>query len=167
MRFLVARTDPAAIATVLLVQTCNPDLLGHVARAVRRRFPQAKLTVLVQRGMTPYLPPLPVDEQIENVAEQKRETMRQLRARRFDAVCFIESGEKGFWKLKLLPFFLSPKAIWLYDRLARPTPMSFSAALAYLLTPLTAARSPITARRLAVPVTFYRLWRFYRRRTSR
>jgi len=164
MRFLFRQVDPASVRSVLVVQTCNPDLLRHVVADVKNRFAKAKVTVLIQRGMMPYLPPMPADEIQENPATGKRELLRRLRARRFDAACVTWSGEHGFWKLKLLPFALGVRAIWAYDRLANPTPIGAGNIGRRLRNVGPANVARLNSRRLMAPLTFWRLWGFYRKR---
>ncbi len=167
MMFLWRRPAPERMRTVLVVQTCNADLLGHVVAEARRQFSQAKLTVLVQKSMEPYLPELAADEQLSNTATGQAALVKQLRARRFDAVCIIEAGERGYRKLKLLPFLLRPQGAWLYDRLARPWPLSVNQAFRLWLRRLGSEHWPLTVRRLTAPLTAWRLWRYYRRRMSK
>ncbi|HPQ70673.1 MAG TPA: hypothetical protein PKW95_16225 [bacterium] len=167
MMFLWRRPAAERMRTVLIVQTCNADLLGHVVAEARQRFARAKITVLVQKGMEPYLPELAADERLINPVAGQAALVRQLRARRFDAVCIVEGGERGFWKLKLLPFLLRPQGVWLYDRIARPWPLSMSQAARLWLRRFGPEHSPLTARRLAAPLTAWRLWKFYRQRISK
>ncbi len=167
MMFLWRRPAAENMRTVLIVQTCNSDLLGHVVAEARRRFVQAKITVLVQKGMEPYLPALDCDERLINPAAGQTALVKQLRARRFDVVCIVEAGERGFRKLKLLPFLLRPQGVWLYDRIARPWPLSVRQALRLWLRRFGSERSPLTIRRLAAPLTAWRLWKFYRQRISK
>jgi hypothetical protein len=164
MRFLFRQIDPASVQSVLVVQTCNPELLQHVAADAKKRFANAKVTVLIQRGMRPFLPPQLSDEVWENQTTGRRKLLRRLRARRFDAACVIWSGERGFWKLKLLPFALGVRAVWAYDRLAKPTRLGLGNISRRLgdVGPANVAR--LNSRRLMAPITFWRLWRFYRKR---
>jgi hypothetical protein len=166
MSFLFRRLDPAEVRSALVIQTCNHDLFGHVVADARRRFTSARIGVVIQRGMSLYLPPLPVDETWENLRDERSELVGILRKRRFDVVCIVGSGERGFWKLKLLPLLLGAKSVWLYDRHARPKPLSL-AQLGDLARGLFGGFSyRLDSRRLLAPVTFWRLWRFYRRRKS-
>jgi len=164
MRFLFAKTEPRTARRVLVVQTANPDLFVYVLRDAREFFPEAEIAALVQKGMDVYLPdPLPADRILNNEPMRRRELIAALRVARYDAVCVIESGETGFWKLKLLPVLLNPPAVWVYDRRAAPRALSLSALLA-----LSAGRKKgaafLTPRRLAAPGIFLDCWRFFRRR---
>lgn len=166
MRFLFGRVDPSSIKTVLIIQTCNPDLLAHVAVDVRERFPQVEnICLLIQRGMTPYLPRMKVDRIFENMREHRRRLISDLRAEHYDAVCFVESGEAGFWKLKLLPLLLSPRTVWVYDKLAQAAVLNLRELGRFFQTVFSGQMPTMTTRRMMTPFTFWRLWRFYRRRT--
>ena len=168
MRFLWHRAEPDSMRNVLLVQTCNPDLLAHVAAEARRRFPRARLTALLQKGMRPYLPAeLPVDETIDNPSGGKRELLRRLRAGRFEAICLIESGEPGFWKLKLLPWILGPRAVLVYDRNGRAAWFDPRSVLAGFSGGFVGRPKILTRRRLAAPLIYWRCRMFYRQRMKK
>ncbi|NLH47589.1 MAG: hypothetical protein GX444_03185 [Myxococcales bacterium] len=165
MRFLWSRTEPDSLRDILLVQTCNPDLLAHVAAEARRRFPRARLTALLQKDMRPYLPAdLPVDQTIDNPRGGKRGLLRRLRAGRFDAVCLIESGESGFWKLKLLPWILGSRAVLVYDRFGSAAWLEPRSVLAGFGGGLAGRPKILTRRRLAAPLIYWQCRRFYRQR---
>jgi hypothetical protein len=165
MKFLNATFDPIAMQNVLLVQTCNPDLLTHIAADARQRFPRARLVLLLQKGMRQYLPlALPVDELIENPRHGKRALLRQLRAARFEAICLVESGEPGFWKLKMLPLLLCSRAVLVFDRTGRSTWFGLTTLLVRLGGRFDGQRQLLTRRRLAAPLIFLQCWLFYRRR---
>jgi hypothetical protein len=156
-----------SVRNALLVQTCNPDLFAHVIRDARRRFPHARLTVLRQRGMAAHLSPdLPVDEWLDNPSAGRAAFARRLRRRGFDSACYVESGEPGFWKLKLLPWFGAPSAVFVYDRNAEATALNPATLAARLLGDWAAAPSLLTPRRIAAPAILWQCWRFYRRRIS-
>ena len=164
MRYLLRQVVPDDVRSVLTVQTCNADLLGHVVADAQRRFPHASHTVLFQRGMQPYLPQMAGVELIENLEGGRQELLRGLRARAFEAVCVVASGEKGFWKLKLLPFVLNPGSIWAYDRLAEPKLLTLQG----LGTLVFGRREPLlTPRRTLAPLIFLDLVLYYRRRRKR
>lgn len=166
MRFLFAKAEPREAQRVLVVQTANADLFLHVLRAVRERFPAAELTALIQKGMRENLPEiLPVEKACLNDPAHRRELLAALRAARFDVVCLIESGESGYWKLKLLPVLLRPRAAYVYDRRAAARLLSLAAA-PVLLWSRRKSRPLLTSRRLAAPVILFQCWRFYRRRRT-
>jgi len=167
MKFLFQRHEPPPTASILIVQTCNPDLLVHVVRDLRHRFPAGRLSLFIQRGMRPFLPELPVDEIWENHPEERRESVRRMREMRFDLAAITESAEHGFWKLKLLPLIIAPRSIWVYDRMARVRRLSLAVLLAAWTRGIGNAESKLTLRRLAAPVIFWQVWRFYRKRTRR
>jgi hypothetical protein len=165
MRFLLQRYEPERVQTALIVQTCNSDLFTHVVRDARRRFASAHLVVLRQKGMRELLPAdLPADEWLDNPHGGKRDLLRDLRGRRFDAVCFVDSGESGFWKLKSLPWLLHPRAVYVYDRRAQPTHLSIARAFATLSVNSASTAALLTRRRLLSPLIFWQCWRFYRER---
>ncbi len=164
MRYLLRQVVPDDVRSVLTIQTCNADLLGHVVADAQCRFPYASHTVLFQRGMQPYLPKMAGVELIENLEGGRWDLVRFLRTRVFEAVCIVASGEKGFWKLKFLPFVLNPGSIWVYDRLAVPKLLTLQGIGTLVFGP----REPLlTQRRTFAPLIFLDLLLYYWRRRKR
>lgn len=106
---------------ILVVQTCNPNLLEYVIKDVKARFSGAHITVLLQPHMKGYLSEevLANCEILVNPKSKRIKVLRELRRHKYKWVVFTLSGESGFWKLKILPFALFPSKPLAYDRLAR------------------------------------------------
>ncbi|MDP8256351.1 MAG: hypothetical protein P9M14_11430 [Candidatus Alcyoniella australis] len=134
MRFLLSRgaqtDDPGR---VLIVQTCNPNLLEYVIVDARKRWPGADLSVLLQRGMREHVRLPQGVRGLDNPAGGHGQFARELRSERFDLIAFSGVRDPGYWKLRLLPFYLNPPRIALYDRHARPADLGLAGLLATLL----------------------------------
>ncbi|MFN2547195.1 MAG: hypothetical protein ABR567_07180 [Myxococcales bacterium] len=110
-----------------MVQTSGPERLVRAIDKVRETHPALRLTVLLQRAMAASVPPRRDVEYIENEGPTPG-FVRRLRARGFRTVFVLYTNEPGFWKLKVLPFFLGAATIlainenldWFPISLARP-----------------------------------------------
>jgi hypothetical protein len=109
-RFLLSRVDLASARKGVLVQSGSAHLLARAVDTIRSRLPHLELTVLQQRGMQDRLRQRADVRYIDNIGS-KRSLVRELRANEFDIAFVLYSNEGGFWKLKLLPFFLATKGV--------------------------------------------------------
>jgi hypothetical protein len=110
VRFLLADGNVSAAKTVLVVQTGAPDLLIKAVDVVRTTLPAASITVLLQRNMADKVPARLGIEYLENLGSKRALTQR-LRDRRFDVAFVLYVNQPGFWKLKLLPFFIGARHV--------------------------------------------------------
>jgi hypothetical protein len=110
LRFLTAQVDLTAARKGLLVQSGSADLLAKAIDLLRTKLPDLELTVLRQRGMEERFP-LRTDVHYRDNDGSKLQMLRALRASRFDVVFVLYSNESGFWKLKLLPYFLAAEGV--------------------------------------------------------
>jgi hypothetical protein len=110
VRFLLGDGNVSTAKTVLVVQTGAPDLLLKAVDVVRTTLPAASITVLLQRNMTDRVPLREGIAYLENIGS-KRAMMRRLRDRRFDVAFVLYVNQPGFWKLKLLPFFIGARHV--------------------------------------------------------
>lgn len=155
---------------ILVVQTCNPNLLEYVIKDVKARFPESQLTILLQPQMKQYLSDevLAGCEILVNPKSKRTKILRELRRHRYKCVVFALSGESGFWKLKMLPIALFPSKPLAYDRLARPISLKPTGLARWtkesLLSPIQPFVNPknIFRKIAAVPVALY-LSAFYTR----
>lgn len=122
MRFLLSRgRHSGEPGKVLLIQTCNPNLLEYVVGDASRRWPSADITVLLQRNMRQYVRIGEGLNALDNPESGKRAFAKGLKRERFDLVALTAVRDPGFWKLKLLPLYLNPPRLVIYDRHARHT----------------------------------------------
>jgi ADP-heptose:LPS heptosyltransferase len=127
LRFLNSDGDVARAASGLLIQTGSPALLVRAVRTIRERCPRLELTVLRQRGMGEQVVHEPGVTYLDNEGS-KVELMRQLRAQSFDVVFVLYSNEGGFWKLKLLPYFVGAANVLAYNENLDSFPVSLRTA---------------------------------------
>lgn len=109
---------------VLLVQTANPDLTDIVLDSLIGQYGVENVTFFRQKGMEGHLKNRQTLTILENGKKSRLKTARQLRKMEFDIVAIILSGEKGFWKLKMFPFFYYPTRTVLFDRFGKCTKLS-------------------------------------------
>jgi len=176
MKFMFRRRAAADPRSVLLIQTCNPNLLEYVVRDLLDRLPDSKLTVLLQRNMRSYVIERPGVEYLDNPAQGGRAFASTISARRFDLMAFVLSGEAGYWKLKLLPFICDPIRVLVYNRMAQPRELNLFRA-GRVLYDMAGSMSggarpgPVTGRRalrkLLAPAILTYLALFYWRRNSK
>ena len=176
MRFLLARDSDRPVRRVLVVQTANPNLLDHVTRDVRERYPDARVEALLQRGMRPWIVFRDGVTYFDNPEGGRRAFLDRLRAERYDLVVTILSGEPGYWKLKLLPLLIGPGQVRVYDRFARPFALNVYSLAGYVSEVgggIAGAANPggltprVVLRKLAAPfLVLYLLAFLWRRRLA-
>jgi len=153
---------------ILIVQTCNPNLLEYVIKDVKARYPESQLTLFLQLQMREYLSDetLAGCEVLTNPKAKRNKILRELRKHKYKLVVFALSGEAGFWKLKMLPFALLPAKPLAYDKLARPISLKPKGLLRWTTESLFAPIQPLVNPKnifrkiAAVPVALY-LTAFY------
>lgn len=91
----------------------------HALKELMDKFGARSVTFLVQRNMRPFLDIPENITSIDNADKDRISFARSLKRNRYDGVCIVQSGEPGFWKLKLLPLYLMPKIFFAYDRHGR------------------------------------------------
>ena len=114
LSFLASDGDVSRARTGLVVQTASADLLAKAVDQLRTALPQLELTVLRQREMDDRLRTRAEVQYLDNLGS-KVEMVRSLRSRQFDVVFVLYTHEGGFWKLKLLPYFLAAKTVVFFD----------------------------------------------------
>ena len=154
MSFLLSREAAAEEpGRVLIVQTCNPNLLDYVIDDALRRWPAAELSVLLQRNMRQHVRLPQRVRALDNPELGQAAFARGLRGQRFDLVAYVSSGEPGFYKLKLLPLYLDPPRLMVYDRHARPTDLGLAGLIGQTLAGIGLAGGPRRLlRRLLAPL---------------
>jgi hypothetical protein len=115
--------DELSARTVLIIQTGAADVLARAVESVCARAPEAAVTVLLQRNNRTRVPLRPGVEYLDNDGS-KRELVRSLRARNFDAVFVLYTNQPGYWKLKLLPFALGARTLFAVDERLAWLPIS-------------------------------------------
>jgi hypothetical protein len=145
MRFLFPKTLPDN-PRILLIQTGNPNLTDVILDGLSERYGENAITFFSQRNMSGYLKPRDGIERIENPASNRWNLIAELRRRRFDLIGIVDSGERGFWKLKLLPFVLDPGQFIVFDRSATATAFSFGQ-----MRSLLPGKQETAARRILAP----------------
>ena len=175
MKFLLQRAPEKEAGRVLVVQTCNPNLLDHVTKDVLSRHPGAEVEVLLQRGMRPWIVLQEGVNYLDNPEADRAEMVKRLRRRRYDLVVVTLSGEAGYWKLRLLPFGLDPRQVRVYNRHAQSFVLNvFNVAgyAAQIAGGVAGAANPAgltirsLARKLAAPLTALYLACFLWRRRA-
>ena len=127
LHFLNSDGDVTHASSGLLIQTGSPTLLVKAVRSIRERCPGIELTVLRKRGMGEQVDHVPGVTYLDNEGS-KLELTKQLRARRFDVVFVLYSNEGGFWKLKLLPYFVGAASVLAYNENLDSFPVSLRTA---------------------------------------
>jgi len=135
--------------SILIVQTCNPNLLEYVVKDVKERHPDMKPTLFLQPQMKDYMSPETLQgcEVIVNPKSKRRRVIRELRKHGYKRVAFVLSGEPGYWKLKLLPFLLFPARPLAYDRHARPISLKPTGVARWLVESVFAPIRPLVSPR--------------------
>ena len=113
LRFLTSNGNLTGARSLLVIQSGPAELLVELIARVRQTYPEASLSVLLQRGIADALVALPEPgavEYLENMGS-RAEQVRRLRARGFDGVFVMYSDHPGYWKLKLLPFLLGAGSV--------------------------------------------------------
>jgi len=123
LSFLTSDGDVSRARTGLLIQTGSADLLAKAIDQLRSVLPEMALTVLRQREMDDRLRTRADVRYLDNLGS-KVELLRSLRSSHFDVVFALYSNEGGFWKLKLLPYFVAPKAVIFFDEDLRWFPVT-------------------------------------------
>lgn len=118
---------------VLLVQTANPNLTDIVLDQLIQKYGSENITFYRQRGMENYLKKRPSIKVIENPQKGRLKAARHLRRQKYDLAAMILSGEKGFWKLKTLPFYCNPKSIVLFNRIGESRKFSGQQMIDWIL----------------------------------
>lgn len=148
---------------ILIVQTCNPNLLEYVIKDVKARYPDSQLTLFLQPQMREYLSDeaLAGCEVLVNPKTKKGKILRELKRHGYKIVVFTLSGETGFWKLKMLPFALLPAKPVAYDRLARLISLKPRRVMRWAVESLFAPIQPLVNPKnifrkiAAVPIVLY------------
>ena len=131
MRFL-SSTELPDKPKVLIVQTANPNLTDHIIDALISEFGQDRVALFRQKGMAPYMIKRDGFQIIQNEKGGRLKTARNLKNDLFDIVCFANTDEPGFWKMRLLPFYCNPKSIYIYDRFGKRKEISKREVLSFL-----------------------------------
>ena len=114
LRFLFSGGGVAPAPKLLVVQSGPAELLGELVARVRTVHADARVTVLLRRGLDELPEPMraiPGVEYVENLGPRWR-TVRDLRSRRFDGAFVLHANHPGYWKLKLLPFALGVPTVY-------------------------------------------------------
>jgi hypothetical protein len=100
---------------VLVVQTVNSPIFEKILRVVLRRFEDAEIELAIRPEMEKRLPKNH-DCRLWLIDRDKRaEFIGELKSRYFDTVVVGWCAQRGFWKLKLLPFLLGPRRVLVYN----------------------------------------------------
>lgn len=173
MKFLFSRQNDRQAKRILIVQTCNPNLLDHVTKDVLKEFSHAQVEVLLQRNMREWITFHEGISYFDNPEGDRKELIGKLKEARYDLVVIIVSGEPGYWKLKLLPWVIDPRAVRVYNRLAQWSGLDFFSLGRFLADILAGAMGVANPRgltlksalrKLAAPLVFVYLLYFLRRR---
>lgn len=112
------------VRRVLLVQTANPPAFNGILCAVRRRFHEAEIILAIHPETEKTLPRDHGCRICFINRKGKRECVRELRSLQCDTVIACFCAERGFWKLKLLPFLLGPRQFLIYNENADAYPLN-------------------------------------------
>lgn len=161
---------------VLVVQTANAILTDRLLDEIIRIHGLPNVTFLRQRNMASYLQERPGLRVMENVNRGRLAFARKLRKEGFDRIISLDSGEPGFWKLKLLPLFCNPWRHTLYDQNGACRPAGAGPMLAAVAGGMLHKDEPARRlrrwRRVLAPILFlwsavgFGLLRFKRTRRS-
>lgn len=103
-----------AMGTVLVVQSGPVELALEVATRLRALFPGCKVEGLIREHDVDAVAPDAFDRVTAVRWEDRFQVVRQLRARRFDAVAVLLSG-RGSRSFLLLPYVLRTSAILMFN----------------------------------------------------
>jgi hypothetical protein len=103
-----------ATSSVLVVQTGPVELALEVATRIRTLFPGCKVEGLVRDNDVAAVTPDVFDRLTVVRWEERIQIVRELRARRFDAVAMLASGQ-GSRSFQLLPYLLRTGAILVFN----------------------------------------------------
>ena len=103
-----------AMGTVLVVQSGPVELALEVATRLRALFPGCKVEGLIRENDVDAVRPEVFDRIVPVRWEDRIQVVRQLRARRFDAVAVLLSGQ-GSRSFLLLPYLLRTGAILMFN----------------------------------------------------
>jgi hypothetical protein len=101
-------------SSILVIQSGQPSLAVQAVDAARVRFPETTLSLLVRRDALAALPGWGDVEVIQNEGPRPS-FVGALRARQFDRVVFLASGQPGFWKLQALAGILGAREVYAVD----------------------------------------------------
>jgi len=94
----------------LLIQSGSPLVVARALPALRARLPDLHFSMLVRRDAVGRVPAGDgVDVLV--VDGPKTKLVRDLRARRFSRAFVLFANDRGYWKLKLLPFLLGVPSV--------------------------------------------------------
>jgi hypothetical protein len=161
-------------ARVLVIQSGQPHLAYRIVERLREVVPSAEIALLVRRDVVATVPSWNGVEVIRNEGP-KPAFVRALRARAFDHVIFLVTGEPGYWKLQTLAFVLAPRRFAVDENLAWfPVTLSGRAGalrhvrrrLDHSIGPTALAIPRVIARAAMYPVAVGRLLLYERRRSA-
>ena len=103
------------VRRVLVVQTANAPVFNKIFCGVRRRFQTAAIELAIHPEMEKALPADHGCTLLHIDRKNKLQFVRKLKSRRYDTVVVGFCGERGFWKLKILPFLLGAQQVLVYN----------------------------------------------------
>jgi hypothetical protein len=112
LQWLLPKEAPGDRA--LVVQTGSPHLFARVLDRLCESYPDSTFTGLLQKNMRGKVPERDDVDYIDNQGP-KPAFVKMLRERSFDRIYVLYSNEPGYWKLKLVPFLLGPRAIYVVN----------------------------------------------------
>ena len=106
------------VRRVLVLQTANPPSFNKILCAVRRRFEGAEIEMAIHAETEKTLPRDHGCRMLFINRKNKSECVKELKSRGYDTVVVQFCAERGFWKLKLLPFLLGARQVLAYNESA-------------------------------------------------